>query len=196
MPSRASRTLKPIAPSICLPISRTVSSSSTRSTVPMAARSSASSAAGSAAASREAAGRSTTGKSTRKVEPRPGSLSTRSPRGGRARCPSTAARPRPRPVNFVVKKGSKILALVSSVHAATGVGDLEIHVVSLAEAPAPRLVRVEILWSHSPRAGREASTMPPRRRRCASEALITRFMTTWRIWVASAWMAGRRSANS
>jgi len=37
--------------------------------------------------------------------------------------------------------------------------------------------------------------MTPLRSPMASEALITRFMSTWRIWVASASMAGRSSAR-
>src|SRR5678815_3449967 len=55
----------------------------------------------------------TAGNSTRKVVPRPGVLSTvRRPRWLRM-MPCTAARPRPRPVNLVVKNGSKILATVA-----------------------------------------------------------------------------------
>ena len=46
--------------------------------------------------------------------PRPGALSTRMPPPCPRTMPSVAASPSPRPVNFVVKNGSKIRARVSS----------------------------------------------------------------------------------
>ena len=53
------------------------------------------------------------GNNKRKVEPRSGWLDTfNAPRWART-IPITAASPSPRPVNLVVKKGSKILACVS-----------------------------------------------------------------------------------
>ena len=54
------------------------------------------------------------GRKTRKVLPFPGALSTVMKPPLLLTMPWTAARPRPRPVNLVVKKGSKIRALVSS----------------------------------------------------------------------------------
>ena len=55
---------------------------------------------------------SAAGKSTRNFDPRPGWLLTSNVPLCPRTIPWTAARPSPRPVNFVVKKGSKILAIV------------------------------------------------------------------------------------
>jgi hypothetical protein len=132
------------------------------------------------------------GRYTRNVVPRPGSLSTRSaPRCPRT-TPRTVARPNPRPVVFVVKNGSKMRAIVAASMpqplSATsrqkcGPGDASgAWCVSFSSdgrrSTAP--VRTVIAPPRSPR---------------LSTALMTRFITTWRICVASASTAGRSSED-
>src|SRR3954463_10159671 len=55
----------------------------------------------------------THGNQTSKVVPAPGALSTEMAPACERTMPWTAAKPRPRPVDLVVKKGSKILARVA-----------------------------------------------------------------------------------
>ncbi len=116
------------------------------------------------------------------VVPWPSALDTlMAPRCPRT-IPSTAASPSPRPVNFVVKNGSKMREAVA------------------ASIPWPVSETRTSTYSPSGRSGerympakvrRVAWTMPvftettPPPSSIASEALMTRFMTTCRICVAS-----------
>ena len=97
------------------------------------------------------AARAAGGNRIRNACPRPGSLVTRIAPWWPRTMPSTAASPSPRPVNFVVKNGSKIFCRRLLVHAAAGVGHLE-------EDVAPRGQRVlEARRSRRSVAGRRRS---------------------------------------
>ena len=109
-PSEASATVKPITSRASATISLTVGSSSTRSTRPWP-RSGLP--AGSAGAW-TAAVREETGNWRQKVVPSLTRLSTRREPLWLLTIPRMAASPSPRPVNLVVKKGSKIRLRVSS----------------------------------------------------------------------------------
>ena len=129
------------------------------------------------------------GRTRRNVLPRPGSLRTsRAPRCTRA-MPCTAASPRPRPVNFVVKKGSKTFSITSAVIP---------HPVSATsrktDGPAGRSAagwEGRGAWGSAGVSPVRTVTVPPPAA-TASEAFVTRFRTTWRSCVASASTGGRR----
>jgi hypothetical protein len=88
---------------------RTASSSSTTRTVPLASPDGGVGVLGTTGTSRPDAG-----KMSVKVVPTPGLLSTFIAPWCPRTMPCTAASPSPRPVNFVVKNGSKILSLVAA----------------------------------------------------------------------------------
>ena len=104
--------------------------------------------------------------------------------------PSTAARPRPRPVNLVVKNGSKIRGLRLGVHAAARVGDLAGRRRRPARGRSPNGTSSQVLARRRCGAGRARGSCPAASP-SASEAFVIRFMTTCRIWLASASTAGR-----
>ena len=71
------------------------------------------------------------GRRTSKRVPSPGLLMTSMVPPWSRTIPWTAARPMPRPVNLVVKKGSKILTQGFFVHAAAGIADHQTDVIHL-----------------------------------------------------------------
>ncbi len=167
--------------------SRTTSSSSITRTVPRGP--------GSAGAGRAGAGTLVlTGKSSRKTVPRPTSLSTDRPPLWPRTMPSTAARPRPRPVNFVVKKGSKTRSRVAaSMPSPSSRTSSETYLPGGSGSPVCRQRWVSL----GPTARAPVTTVTvPSRSPIASAAFVIRFMTTCWSWPVSASTGERPGVSS
>jgi hypothetical protein len=172
--------------------SATLATSGSSSTIRMVASLRQPGAAASPFGSSRTAGRSQAGRRTVNVVPVSGRLSTRSQPWWLFTMPRVAASPRPRPVVFVVKKGSKMRASTASLM------PRPLSVTRRATKRPPRQGGSPSQPPPSAAPSETASlstTIEPSRSPIASAAFKTRFITTCRSCDASPVTASSRSAN-